>query len=119
MAYKELFPIVLACHVWGPSWSNMRIKFWCDNQSVVHIIQSGTSKDDQIMPLVRALCLVTARFNFRICAAHAPGKTNRLADALSRFNLVNLQEFHRLAPEAQPTPVQIPKSLLARLTYNL
>ena len=44
MAYKELFPIVLACHVWGPSWSNMRIKFWCDNQSVVHIIQSGTSK---------------------------------------------------------------------------
>ena len=116
MAYKELFPIVLACHVWGPSWSNMRIKFWCDNQSVVHIIQSGTSKDEQIMHLVRALFLVTARFNFRICAAHVPGKTNRLADALSRFNL---QEFHRLAPEAQPTPVQIPKSLLARLTCNL
>ena len=68
------------------------------------------------MHLVRALFLVTARFNFRICAAHVPGKTNRLADALSRFNL---QEFHRLAPEAQPTPVQIPKSLLARLTCNL
>ena len=116
MAYKELFPIVLACHVWGPSWSNMRIKFWCDNQSVVHIIQSGTSKDEQIMHLVRALFLVTARFNFRICAAHVPGKSNRLADAFSRFNP---QEFHRLAPEAQPTPVQIPKSLLARLTCNL
>ena len=27
MAYKELFPIVLACHIWGQSWANKRIKF--------------------------------------------------------------------------------------------
>ena len=101
MAYKELFPIVLACHVWGPSWSNMRIKFWCDNQSVVHIIQSGTSKDEQIMHLVHALFLVTARFNFCICAAHVPGKTNRLADALSRFNL---QEFSPSHPQNSAYP---------------
>ena len=32
------------------------------------------------MHLVRALFLVTARFNFRICAAHVPGKTNGFAD---------------------------------------
>ena len=55
MAYKELYPIVVACHIWGPSWSHKRIKFWCDNQSVVHILASGTSKDDTIMHLVRSL----------------------------------------------------------------
>ncbi len=105
MAYKELFPIVIACHIWGPSWSRKRIKFWCDNQSVVHILQSGTSKDVKIMHLVRALYLITAKYNFRVCASHIPGKTNRIADSLSRFNL---QEFFRLAPNANPTPVEIP-----------
>ena len=116
MAYRELFPIVIACHIWGPSWSRKRIKFWCDNQSVVHILQSGTSKDEKIMHLVRALYLITAKYNFRVCASHIPGKTNRIADSLSRFNL---QEFFRLAPNANPTPVEIPESLLARLTSKL
>ena len=99
MAYKELFPIVLACHIWGQSWSNKRIKFWCDNQSVVHILQSGTSKDDKIMHLVRGLFLVTAKFNFRVCAEHILGKTNHIADSLSCFNL---QEFFYLARKLIP-----------------
>ena len=118
MAYKELFPIVLACHIWGQSWANKRIKFWCDNQSVVHILKSGTSKDEKIMHLVRTgtLFLVTAKFNFRVCAKHLPGKTNKIADSLSRFNL---QEFFHLAPDAHPTPVDLPESLLAPLTCNL
>ena len=81
MVYKELFPIVVACHLWGPTLSRLRIKFWCDNQSVVHIIQSGTSKDDKIMHIVRALYLITAQYNFRVCVCHVPGKSNRIADA--------------------------------------
>ena len=32
--HKELFPIVLACFVWGDQWRNRRIQFCCDNQSV-------------------------------------------------------------------------------------
>ena len=84
MAYKKLYPIVLACHICGHAWLNKRIKFWCDNQSVVHIIRSGTSKDDKIMHLVRTLFLVTAKFNFRVCAAHIPGKTNKIADSQVR-----------------------------------
>lgn len=116
MAYKELYPTVVACHIWGSAWPNKRIKFWCDNQSVVHILHSGTSKDDNIMHLVRALFLVSAKFNFRVCAAHVPGKTNAIADSLSRFNL---QEFFRLAPDARPTPVEVPESLQVQLTCNL
>ena len=116
MAYKELFPIVLACHIWGQSWANKRVKFWCDNQSVVHILKSGTSKDEKIMLLVRLLFLVTAKLNFRVCAEHLPGETNKIADSLSRFNW---QEFFHLAPDAHPTPVDLPASVLARLTCNL
>ena len=68
------------------------------------------------MQLVRALFLVTAKFNFCVCAEHLPGKTNQIADSLSRFNL---QEFFHLAPEAHPSPVDLPESLLVRLTCNL
>lgn len=116
IAYKELFPIVLACHIWGPVWGRQRIEFLCDNQSVVHILRSGSSKDDKIMHLIRELFLLTAKFNFRVSATHIPGKTNAIADALSRFNL---QEFRRLAPQANQSPVDIPHSVQVRLTCNL
>ena len=68
------------------------------------------------MHLIRELFLLSARFNFRISATHIPGKTNAIADALSRFNL---KEFRRLAPHANQSPAEIPDSVQARLTCNL
>ena len=52
------YPILIACHIWGPKSSRKRVLFHCDNESVVHIIKSDTSKDDYIMYLVRALFLI-------------------------------------------------------------
>ena len=89
--------------------------FQCDNQSVVQIIKAGASKDDTIMDLVRELFLVVATYDFRLSAAHLPGKDNLIADALARFNL---QEFFRLAPAALKVPRSIPPELRARLTSN-
>ena len=113
IAYKELFPIVLACLVWGEKWRNCRIQFCSDNQSVVAIISSGTSRDSQLMQLLRELFLCAARFNFKVSAKHVAGKDNGIADSLSRFNM---QVFRRLAPQAQLTPVAIPPMLLAHLS---
>ena len=90
IAYKELFPIVLACHVWSDNWARKRVECLWDNTVVASVITSGTSKDDQLMHLVRELYLVCTRHNFKVTAKHVPGKTNRLADALSRFQM---QEF--------------------------
>jgi hypothetical protein len=30
IAWKELFPVYLACSVWGNLWSGKRILLWCD-----------------------------------------------------------------------------------------
>ena len=82
MAYKELYPIVIACHFWGHCCRHKRVLFYCDNTSVVQIVNSGASKDDVIMNLVRELFLVAAKYEFHISASHVPGKRNLVADAL-------------------------------------
>ncbi|XP_048578830.1 uncharacterized protein LOC125560693 isoform X2 [Nematostella vectensis] len=38
--WQELFPIVVACSLWCSEFSGKRIQFWCDNQSVVHIVNT-------------------------------------------------------------------------------
>ena len=79
-------------------------------------MRSGSSKDDNIMHLVRELFLITAKYNFRVSAVHIPGKINAIADPLSRFKL---QEFSHLAPQAHPTPMVIPEVVQARLICKL
>nr|XP_006812893.1 PREDICTED: uncharacterized protein LOC102807207 [Saccoglossus kowalevskii] len=38
MALLELYPIVVAAMLWGGKWSQKRIRFNCDNEATVHII---------------------------------------------------------------------------------
>lgn len=99
--WKELYPIVLAAATWGHHWSSKRILFLSDNQAVVSILQSGTSRSPEIMSLVRCLHLCAAKHNFSHTAKHVPGVSNSIADALSRFNM---QVFRQLAPEADLLP---------------
>ena len=53
-------------------------EFHCDNTAVVSVITSGTSKDEQLMHLLRALYLVSTRYNFKVTAKDVPGKSNCL-----------------------------------------
>ena len=107
--WQELFPIVVACAIWYPHFSGKRLQFWCDNETVVSIINSGHSKAPRIMDLVRLLVLLSMKYNFFVRAQHVPGVSNAIADALSRFQV---QRFRELAPHADPHPCTIPPSLL-------
>ena len=116
IAYKELFPVVLAAHVWGQEWSKNHITFRSDNEAVVSVLNSRTSRVPEMMRLLRSLLLAAARFNFSFSSLHIPGVDNSIADALSRFRW---QEFRRLAPAAHQAPTQIPLQLLRNLTNPL
>ena len=83
IAYKELFPVIIASHVWGPQWFCQHILFHSDNEAVVHILTSRTSKILCIMYHLRKLLSAAARFSFIFTAQHVPGVLNRVADALS------------------------------------
>ena len=107
IVYKELFPVVLAAHVWGPGWSRRCIMF-----HVIHILNSQTSPDPNMM---HSLIKVAACFSFTFAAIDVPGRNNGIADALSRFNF---QAFHSLAPQAKEFPILIPPQLLASQAFH-
>ena len=107
--WQELFPIVVACAIWFPHFSGKRIQFWCDNESVVAIINSGHSKAPRIMDLLRFLILISMKHNFFIRARHVPGVSNEIADALSRFQDAR---FWSAAPKTEKTPCTISPSLM-------
>jgi len=109
IAFQELYPIVVAAILWGKSWERKRIIFFCDNLGTVYILNKGRSKSGDIMKLMRRLTLVAAKFSFTFTARHVKGKLNRIADHLSRFQL---EEFHKLVPDAHPTPCPIPSDIM-------
>ncbi|XP_029927907.1 uncharacterized protein LOC115373572 [Myripristis murdjan] len=104
-ALYEIYPIAVACHVWGKSWKRKRIAVQCDNEAVVGIINKGRSASREIMPFMRSITWLSVTHNFIITARHVPGRANVIADSLSRFNF---QVFKTLCPEASPTPTAVP-----------
>ena len=104
---KELLPIVLAVEVWGKVMQNRCVRFHCDNLAVVTIINKMTSKDS--MKLVRRFVLSTMQLNIIFFAEHIPGKSNVLADHLSRLQV---DKFRHLATHMDRLPVTIPHRLL-------
>ena len=108
ITFMELFPIMVACFLWGNQFSGRKIMFYCDNQSVVSILNNKTCKCKVTMFLVRELVLSSLSHNFHFKAHHFPGVQNIIADSLSRFQM---QRFHALCPEADEHPTPIPEYL--------
>lgn len=109
ISFQELYPIVVAAILWGERWKRKRIIFHCDNQGTCFILNKGRSKSADIMRLMRRITLVAAQYSFTFTAQHVKGSLNTIADALSRFQL---EEFHRLVPDAHPTPCPIPSDIM-------
>jgi hypothetical protein len=109
ITFKEFLPITLMVEIWGPFFKNKRILFHCDNSAVVEIVNKQSCKEPHTMSLVRRFVMASLQFNFIFKAKHIPGKTNIVADKLSRFQF---QEARQLAPWLETSPTQVPSHLL-------
>ena len=103
---SELQPIVT---IWGDQRQNKSVLYRCDNLAAdslmqpVHIINSGTCSDAQVMALLRCLHFIT---NIMFSEVHLPGVENNLADALSRdIMLTSFYKIHRYHP-IHPVPLE-------------
>ena len=95
--------------IYGPIFSQTSAFSFCDNESVVSIVNTKRSRIPRVMDLVRHLTLLTIRFNFCIRAEHIEGKRNDIADSLSRLQM---DRFRELAPHAKRDPCLVPPELL-------
>ena len=108
IAVLELYPIVAALELWGRAFANHSVLFMTDNQAVVEVINKQTAKNTSLMRLIRRLVLAALHFNVYFKAKHIPGKTNVIADKLSRFQEVTARQ---MAPWLHPHPVSLPVAI--------
>ena len=71
---KELLSIVLSCAVWGCYWKGKSLKCLSDNAAVVARINSGRSKVDKAMHLMRCLTFFLAHYGTTIFASTFQGR---------------------------------------------
>ena len=109
IALRELLSVVVAAAVWGSEWSGAVVLLESDNSTVVAAVNSGTSRDATLMPLLRSLQYIKAAFSFSLRARHLPGKLNHDADALSRGHSV--LEKKRFCPQIAEESFPVPPTL--------
>jgi len=57
---------------------------WCDNTSTVQAINTGRSKSNRLMQIVRRVHLACIKYDMQLWMVHIPGVHNVIADHLSR-----------------------------------
>ena len=85
--FKELYAVTASILLWGDRFPNKRIRLFCDNKSVVGMLNNNTSGCKQCMNLIRLIVRACLSWNLRVFGKHVKTKDNYLADALSRYQM--------------------------------
>ena len=109
IVFLKLFPIVLGVQMWVDSLANKRILFFTDNDSTVHVINRRTSKNRELLYLLRQLVLACLRHDVLFRTRHIQRKKNILADSLS---CLQVERFKTMTPDDKESPTVVPSSLL-------
>ena len=92
--YLELYALTVGVKLWLKFFRNSRLVLFCDNQSVVHMVNNQSSKCKNCIILIRIIVLESLIQNSRVFVWHVKGLDNKFLDYLSRGKL---QKFHNLA----------------------
>ena len=103
--YLELFGVAVAIELWIHRFQNQRICLYCDNMSVVHMINNNSAKCKNCMVLIR---MITLTENVRIFSQHISTRKNGKADALSRLDF---KHFWSLDPSMNARNTEIPEKM--------
>lgn len=109
ISVREFFPIILAVEIWGSLLTNTSIVLHSDNIAVVYVINKLTSKDSNLMKLMRRLMVTSLKYNISFHAEHIPGLLNNAADLLSRLQV---QQFKVQFPGMDKDCTKIPPASL-------
>lgn len=102
IAVLEMWALIITLKLWGDRLTRKTVVVNCDNEAVVHLINSGKAKDLMLQAGLREICLIAATEQFELLAKFLPGNQNRIPDLLSRWdNGENYRkQFRQLAGSA-------------------
>ena len=83
--YLELYALTTAVLAWISRFQNKTVIIFCDNNSVVSMVNHTTSSCKNCMVLIRFLVLHCLKFNVKLNAKHVTSKANGIANSLSRL----------------------------------
>lgn len=109
ISVRKFLPIVIALELWVPLLKNCIVVLHSDNIAVVHVINKTTSKDPNLMQLMRRLMILSLQHNIHFHAKHIPGISNTAADLLSRLQV---KEFKARFPHMDNEPTPVPPALV-------
>lgn len=108
VTFLELFPIIVALHLWGASLANTKVVFTSDSMSVVMAINNQGAKCLFVLRLLKTLIRLCLLHKVHFSAKHVPGVDNAVADALSRSKLA---DFRARWPQADELMAEFPVEL--------
>ena len=100
----ELYPIFAMVSLLGSELADKKVLFHCDNIAVVFALNKQTSRNPQVMKLLRPMVLSLLKHNVIFKAIHVPGVKNVICDSLSR-NQVPYQLLAEQGMDPRPLPV--------------
>ena len=110
--------ILVALKVWAYQWKDKKIRIKCDNMAVVEVLTSGKTKDGVLGTCARNIWMLSALFNISIHIDHISGKSNVIADLLSRFKFD--QKSYELLATYIPNVLWVPTHIdLTCLNYDI
>ena len=85
ICHLEMLNIIVASKIWAIHWTNSKIQIHCDNMAVVQVLNTGKTRDPVLATCARNLWLLAATYNIEFLFTHIAGKSNSIADLLSRW----------------------------------
>ena len=104
IAYKETLPCCFGRPCLGPRWPRGHILFHVDNEAVIHILNSRTSKDPKIMHLLHSLLKVAACLSFTFATVHEFFWLSLLFQKCSMIHFSRHIVYDRCHPENCQSP---------------
>ena len=106
--FLELYAVAMGLFIWSEDLANRRFMVFCDNLSVVGMLNKSSSGCKFCMTLIRKITLRALNYNFRVFAEHIKGTDNFLSDNLSRLKIKKFFELARTSNrivQARPVPL--------------
>ena len=108
--YVELLGLAIAVFIWSKKLANRRVTVFCDNSSVLSMVNHTSTGGMNCMILIWKLVLRSLQFNFRIFAKHVKSEHNQVADSLSRLDFCRFKALARKL-NLKPLPEKLPEEL--------